>query len=430
MLKISMDPNLNKGVTMIYENSIKSNYITCNFSEFYLSYVNKSSSKSSLFLSQENNFDLSINSSDNISGWIIKSDILDIMKPKQVLSVHEYFVCLTSSKLFVSSIVPSFDVPIEMDEVELPDEEILTIKISKNNIMILTQDRRSIYVEGTDASNWFGINTKPIWRENQREFVKLNLPQTEEIDEFDTGTDYLVYSTKDNRLYVSGRQFNSYPNIQSRNDVVSEITAFEDENGQILDKNSIEKITPICSHYENAPWVVTLLLIQRNGKNELWSHGFSNYGRLGQGENKTSFTFHKWNYDSDNINFIKASISYSYGMALSDKNELYMWGENHFVDQTIEGAYIYSPEKMPQFADYLVYDFRCGNKHAIVKASKKSNPEEINFYLLDDKQRAFTDQEKLEARRLIGIPVDKVEYFWVFKDFSFFKMIEDGEYYS
>jgi hypothetical protein len=92
-------------------------------------------------------------------------------------------------------------------------------------------------------------------------------------------------------------------------------------------------------------------------------------------------------YNPENITFVRAQIYYYFGMALTDKGELYGWGNNSYKALGMSDTKtFYSPTEIPFFKDYVVYDFSVGYNMALISASPKNNPEVRQLFLTGDKK--------------------------------------------
>lgn len=129
-----------------------------------------------------------------------------------------------------------------------------------------------------------------------------------------------------------------------------------------------------------------LMFVDNNGRSELWSAGENYSGLLGQGDQcNQSKKFAPMDYDKENITFSKASIRYSFGLALTDKGVLYGWGANtnHQISLA-DTEMFFSPTKMDYFNNYYVHDFAVGLKHALVQASPNNDLTKKQLFVIGD----------------------------------------------
>ena len=182
---------------------------------------------------------------------------------------------------------------------------------------------------------------------------------------FDIGRDFHIYTTDSGKAYISGDYFIDNTGEGRPNSDYQELKFDE----------GVLPIKPFCSNNYRSN-LVSIMLVKNKDKLELWSAGRSRAGLLGQGKAKTeSSEFKPMNYDRENINFSQADFKYLFGYAVTDKGELYAWGENDYSQCGISSneSNIYEPTPIPFFKDYYVHDFSVGQRHAIVCASPKND---------------------------------------------------------
>ena len=74
------------------------------------------------------------------------------------------------------------------------------------------------------------------------------------------------------------------------------------------------------------------------------------------------------------LHSLKSNSFYNIALAVTDKGELYGWGYNEDIQLGMSGKpKFYSPTEIPFFKDYYVHDFSVGNRHALIKASPRTD---------------------------------------------------------
>lgn len=149
---------------------------------------------------------------------------------------------------------------------------------------------------------------------------------------------------------------------------------------QIEFPEGVTPIEPICSCNEDR--LAVLMLVKKNNRMELWSQGRNEKGMLGQGNGKTSSDkFEPMEYDKEQIQFVKAGVFNNFGLAVTDKGELYSWGSNEYGQLGMEdGSNLYSPTEIPFFKDYYVHDFSVGLVHSLIVASPRTDMDKRQFF--------------------------------------------------
>jgi hypothetical protein len=196
------------------------------------------------------------------------------------------------------------------------------------------------------------------------------------------GYNYHIYVTDNGKAYCAGNEFARGIELECTNKDYKEIK---------FDEGVIPKKAFCCNCNEtNRP---ALMMVDNNGKTELWSGGENQRGLLGQGDGKSeSKKFAPMNYDKEKITFVDASIKYNFGLALTDKGELYGWGNNEYKCLGMSDTKNYfSPVEIPFFKDYYVHSFSCGDRHALVIASKRSERDKKILFSLGDIAGISTD---------------------------------------
>jgi alpha-tubulin suppressor-like RCC1 family protein len=157
------------------------------------------------------------------------------------------------------------------------------------------------------------------------------------------------------------------------------------------------------------------MMVEKDGKQELWSAGHNSTGLLGQGEGvNDSNVFKPMHYDTENITFVDASIKYEFGMAVTDKGELYGWGVNSQKQLGMSETKNYHvPTEIPFFKDYYVHKFSVGECHAIIVASNRSDRETKHVYATGYIQGINTDGQGddgiLELKQYRNVEIDRIE---------------------
>jgi hypothetical protein len=157
------------------------------------------------------------------------------------------------------------------------------------------------------------------------------------------------------------------------------------------------------------------MLVENEGRTELWSAGFSSKGLLGQGEDKVeSKTWEPLDYDTQKITFVDASIKFNFGLAITDKGELFGWGNNKYKSLGMaEKKYFWSPVEIPFFKDFYVHSFSCGEYHAIIQASPRGNMDEKVIFTLGQvfgvKTKMKDEDGILHLRKFNNIDIKDLE---------------------
>ena len=144
---------------------------------------------------------------------------------------------------------------------------------------------------------------------------------------------------------------------------------------RIYFNKGITPIQPICYEYENRS-EVCIVVVENEGKTQLWSRGKSDSGILGQGLGKTDAQFFApLDYDMQNVVFREVKIDFGNTcFAVTDKGELYGWGNNENGKLGMSNkAKFFSPTEIPFFKDYYIHEFSVSNTHSLILASPRGN---------------------------------------------------------
>ena len=240
----------------------------------------------------------------------------------------------------------------------LPAEPIKEVKCNGKRIAILTESHK-IYItercrddDAPEQARRDGWIFKHYKRPNE---------DTEKLLNWDIGEAALCYTTEDGKAYEN-------PNIRRPS------SSRDDDTKQLTFSEGIIPLTPNCSHNDDGADPL-IMIVKNNDKTELWSKGRSSEGMLGQGNDKTeSREFAPLDYDKENITFTKVQLFFNIALAVTDKGELYGWGYNE--DRQLgmsDRSKFYSPTEIPFFKDYYVHDFSVGKRHALIKASPRTD---------------------------------------------------------
>ena len=270
----------------------------------------------------------------------------------------------------------------------MPEEKVVDLKVATNNWALLTEEGK-IYVQGYDYNYHLDANTTKnyFWhkeRPNEDE---------EKIIGFDLGYNYHVYVTDNGKAYGAGNDFMKGINLESK----------DKKYVQIPFADGVIPKMPVCTN--NSEWNKPLLMfVEVAGRSELWSAGYSSYGLLGQGDGVTSSKgFAPLVYDKENVVFTKAVIKYYFGMAVTDKGELYGWGQNGYKQLAMTDTKNYfSPVEIPFFKNYYVHDFDWGDYHALIYASPRNDMSKKQMFATGD-IRGISDQSAKTAEGVLQI---------------------------
>lgn len=242
------------------------------------------------------------------------------MPVKTIIQRNYYTVIFTEDeRIFVSGSFDAFeDTKEHMEQYKgaLPNSRIKDIKAGKENIGILTEDNK-LYFIGSNYKKHLDDTNKM-----KKEFFHKVRPneEQEKVSAFDVGRDYHIYTTDTGKAYISGDYF-----IDNTGD--------GRPNSDYLEMKFTEGVVPIqpyCSNNYRSN-SVAIMLVKNKEKMELWSCGRSRDGLLGQGKGNTETRdFKPMTYDKENIQFVRADFKYNFGYALTDKGELYSWGDNDY----------------------------------------------------------------------------------------------------
>lgn len=270
----------------------------------------------------------------------------------------------------------------------MPEEKVVDMKLSTNNCALLTENGK-IYIQGYDYNYHLDTNSTKnyFWhkeRPNEDE---------EKVIAFDVGYNYHVYVTDNGKAYGAGNDFMKGINLECKDKKYVQIP---------LPDNVIPKM-PVCTNNSetNKP---LLMFVEVDGKSQLWSTGYSSYGLLGQGDGvTTSKAFSPLSYNTETTVFTKAVIKYYFGMALTDKGELYGWGQNGYKQLGMTDTKNYfTPVEIPFFKNYYVHDFDCGDYHALIYASPRDDMSKKQMFATGD-IRGISDQSGKTAEGVLHI---------------------------
>lgn len=252
----------------------------------------------------------------------------------------------------------------------MPESPIVDLKVGNYNIAVMTEDHK-IYIQGTDSGYHIdNCNSKYTLYHKERPNE-----EDEKIIAWDLGYYHHIYVTDNGKCYGAGNDFMRGIDLECNSKSYVEIK---------FDEGVVPK-RPVCNHLSDT-YKPCLMFVENNGKSELWSAGYTNYGLLGQGEGKNESK--KWaplNYDKDTIHFVDASIRYYAGMARTDDGRLFAWGSNNSGQIGLpERKYYYSPVEIPFFKDYYTHEFSCGDYHAMICASPLNHMEKKQIFLMGD----------------------------------------------
>jgi alpha-tubulin suppressor-like RCC1 family protein len=281
---------------------------------------------------------------------------------------------------------------------EVPEEKIIDVRAGTNNYAVLTESHK-IYIQGSCNSYHLenGTAKSHLWhkvRPNEEEEKVLN---------WDVGYDYHVYTTDNGKCYAAGNELLRGLGLENNTKDYKEITFDE----------GVIPIKPLCTNYYEST-KATLMFVKNKDKLELWSAGQSSYGLIGQGDGKNeSKTFAPLNYDKETINFVSASLYTTFAMAVTDKGELYGWGNNGsrqlgFTDYSNR----YSPTEITFFKDYYVHEVQCGQGMSLICASPRADMEKRQTFVMGDVKGV--DTSGVTSEGIVHLKdFDNIKYKWM-----------------
>jgi hypothetical protein len=281
----------------------------------------------------------------------------------------------------------------------MPEEDIIDMRCSTYNCAVLTENHK-IYIQGY-CSNYHlenGSTKSYFWnkpRPNEEE---------EKVLDWDVGYNYHIYTTENGKCYAAGNDFLKGIELEGNTKDYTEVK---------FEEGVIPKIP--CCNTNSETYKVALMFVDNKGKSELWSGGYSSYGLLGQGEGKNeSKKFAPLSYDKEKLTFVKASIKYYAGMAVTDKGELYAWGSNGSRQIGLPDTKTYFlPTEVPHFKEFVVHEFCLGDYHSMVYASPKNDLEKKQMFLIGD-IRGISDTTGKTAEGVLHYKLfDDAKYTWM-----------------
>ena len=156
------------------------------------------------------------------------------------------------------------------------------------------------------------------------------------------------------------------------------------------------------------------MLVEKNNRKELWSQGKNSKGMLGQGNGKTSSDkFEPLDYDKEQIQFVKAGIFSNFGLAVTDKGELYAWGSNEYGQLGLESNdNVFSPTEIPFFKDYYIHDFAVGLVHSLIDVSPRADMNKRQLFTIG-KVRGYSNLDQ-NANKIAHLKqFDDSNYSWI-----------------
>jgi E3 ubiquitin-protein ligase HERC2 len=156
------------------------------------------------------------------------------------------------------------------------------------------------------------------------------------------------------------------------------------------------------------------MLLKKDDRNEIWSCGYSSYGLLGQGDNKNeSKEWAALSYDKEKLNFIEVDCYSNFAFAITDKGELYSWGNNGYRQMgTSDYNNKYSPQEVAFFKDYYTHEVKCGQNMILVSASPRADMEKKQLFVMGDVKGVDMDGRNNEGILHLK-DMDNVKYKWM-----------------
>ena len=275
------------------------------------------------------------------------TEFKDFIKPVKCIGMGNYFTAVldTSGNLYYCGYSDSLgdtNSTLKLCTKEMPEEKVSRMIVGPSNILLVTEDDK-IYIEGHDYR--YHIQS---YSTNERKFVYKKRPNEaeEKIIDIDIGRHFHMYVTDNGNLYAAGQEFTCGFDIYIDS---AQYAKIELEEGVVPKKVR-------CGINSESP-KVALLFVEKDGKSQLLSAGYSGSGMLGQGEGiSESKSFKLLDYDTENITFVDAKASENHCLAITDKGELYGWGSNSNNRLGMSDTKDYSsPTKIPFFEEYLVH---------------------------------------------------------------------------
>ncbi|KAJ3430469.1 hypothetical protein M0812_23477 [Anaeramoeba flamelloides] len=189
-----------------------------------------------------------------------------------------------------------------------------------------------------------------------------------------TDAEGLIFKTQDNKYFGFGKNESGNLGIGSKTNqtVPHEIT--------FLNSKSIISLCLGLDH--------TLVLIEINGKNKVYSAGKALCNGFGQ--EKTSFT-ELDAFGGEEV--IDISTGCNHCLAITDTNKFYGWGENTYYQITTSGSTIRTPQQI-NIKDLdlsLEYKLSCGSYNSLFYVKGMDSLGEDFLKLLEDQE--YTDSE-------------------------------------
>lgn len=281
---------------------------------------------------------------------------------------------------------------------ELPTEKIIDIRAGYNNYAVLTENHK-IYIQGycTGYHLEDGNTKTTLWHKERPNELE------EKVSEWDVGYDFHVYVTDNGKCYAAGNEFLRGIDLENNSKEYKEITF---EEGYV-------PVKPFCSNYYESPRCC-IMMLKKDDRYELWSCGYSSYGLLGQGDGKNeSKKFAPMNYDKEKLNFVQMSMYSNFAHAVTDKGELYAWGNNGYKQMgTTDYNNKYSPTEVPFFKDYYTHQVKAGQNMILVWASPRNNMEVKQLFVMGDVKGVNT--EGINNEGILHLKdMDNCEFKWM-----------------
>jgi alpha-tubulin suppressor-like RCC1 family protein len=291
------------------------------------------------------------------------SEIQDYNKDmKQLQNMSNWTVILgTDNQIYYTGYKSSFSnyhYTMKKYEKKMPEDTVIQIESGRYNFACLT-DTGKIYLDGYD----YGYHIHNNCEKYELYHKKRPNEDTEKVTGLSMGYNYHIYVTDNGKCYGAGNEFMQGIGKECTNENYIEI---EFEEG-------VTPLKPYCCNVSDT-YRPCLMKVRANDRIEWWTAGHNSRGLLGQGDSVSeSRTFKCMDYDKEKVNFVEVSLKFNFGMAVTDKGELYGWGNNEYKSLGMADTKNYwSPTEIPFFKDYYVHDFDCGEYHAIVWASKRT----------------------------------------------------------
>ncbi|CAI2387911.1 unnamed protein product [Moneuplotes crassus] len=249
---------------------------------------------------------------------------------------------------------------------EIESEIIVDVKASYFNYVVLTRSGK-FYFQGVNHNNQFNEDKESILK--TLEHKPRPHEDEEQVAHFDIGPDYIIYTTTNGKCYASGKSF------------LSELGESGEygEFKEIKIGDGLEPIKPFAPKTCDSK-CFCIMLVKKDGRNELWSYGISSTHLLGQGNVNSSNTFSPLDYDKSSINFIDVSVYSDCAMAVTDDGRLFGWGSNKSFQLGIENhTEISKPVEIPFFKNYYTKAAKCDKNMAIIHCiAKEENKHDLD----------------------------------------------------